>query len=120
MGGKEGVKASESPALCFSNTRPSLPLSQSIATTASQTHDLIAVTIVHRVGTVPVGDASVIIAASSPHRSDALAAVAWAIDELKARVPIWKKELSVGGGVWKENAEARALVEAARKRGEVS
>lgn len=73
-------------------------------------------TLVHRVGTVPVGDASVVIAAASPHRADALAAVAWAIDELKARVPVWKKEFFVGGGVWKENAEARALVEAARRR----
>ena len=62
-----------------------------------------------------VGDASVVIAASSPHRAPALAAVAWAIDELKARVPIWKKEMFVGGGVWQENAEGRARVEAARR-----
>ena len=71
----------------------------------------------HRVGVVEVGDASVVIAASSPHRAPALAAVAWAIDELKARVPIWKKELFVGGGVWQENAEGRARVEAARRGG---
>lgn len=69
----------------------------------------------HRLGPVDVGDASVIIAASSPHRRAALAAVAWAIDELKARVPIWKKELFVGGGVWQENAEARALLEAGKR-----
>jgi len=37
-------------------------------------------------------------------------AVHWAIDELKATVPIWKKEMFVDGGVWKENAESRALL----------
>ena len=40
---------------------------------------------------VPIGEASVVIAVSSPHRCDALDAVHWAIDTLKATVPIWKK-----------------------------
>lgn len=44
-------------------------------------------------------------------------AVSWAIDELKATVPIWKKEYFVGGGVWKENAEARRLIEGAKRTG---
>ena len=90
-------------------------LSQRIATTAAARHALTAVTIVHRVGVVEVGEASVVIAASSPHRRPALDAVAWAIDELKASVPIWKKEHFVGGDVWQENAEARARIEAARR-----
>lgn len=90
------------------------PTFQAIAETASTRWDLVAITIAHRVGTVTVGQASVAIAASSPHRADALAAVAWAIDELKATVPIWKREVFVGGEVWQENAEARARVDAAR------
>lgn len=44
-------------------------------------------------------------------------AVSWAIDELKATVPIWKKEVFVGGGVWKENEEGRRMIEAARRKG---
>lgn len=62
--------------------------------------------ILHRIGDVPIGGASVIIAVSSPHRKDALEACAWLIDELKATVPIWKKESYVlGGAQWKQNAE---------------
>lgn len=72
----------------------------------------------HRTGVVGVGDASVAIAASSPHRADALAAVAWAIDELKATVPIWKKEVFVGGAVWQENAENRLLARSGGQGGE--
>lgn len=48
--------------------------------------------LVHRVGLVPLGDASVAIAVSSPHRQDAFAAGQWLIDTLKQVVPIWKKE----------------------------
>lgn len=62
--------------------------------------------ILHRVGEVPVGGASVIIATSSPHREASLAATAWLIDELKATVPIWKKEsYKDGHPQWKENKE---------------
>ena len=80
-------------------TPPAAP-PQSIAHTATSRWDLVAITIAHRVGTVAVGQASVAVAASSPHRADALAAVAWAIDELKATVPIWKREVFVGGEVF--------------------
>ena len=38
-------------------------------------------------------------------------ATAWLIDELKAKAPIWKKEVYEGGKVWKENAESRALLQ---------
>ena len=48
---------------------------------------------VHILGDCPVGDASVILACSSPHRRDALHCVEFLIDELKARVPIWKLEV---------------------------
>ncbi|XP_017144535.1 molybdopterin synthase catalytic subunit isoform X2 [Drosophila miranda] len=55
--------------------------------------DLKHILIYHRLGTVPENEASVVIAASAPHRSAALKAVTFAIDQLKSRVPIWKKEL---------------------------
>jgi molybdopterin synthase catalytic subunit len=47
---------------------------------------------VHRLGRVDVGDVSVAIAVSCPHRADSIAACHWLIDELKSQVPIWKKE----------------------------
>lgn len=109
--------------------------------------EVIAVAIFHRLGSVPAGEASVIIAVSSPHRKDAIGensfpfstvfgvcsndvcirlfavsyfwhvsyrwsnVFSWAdschfvIDELKARVPIWKRECYEDGSVWKQNAE---------------
>jgi len=60
----------------------------------------------HRTGVVPIGEASVEIAVSSAHRREALESVHFAIDELKARVPIWKKEVYEGdAAAWKQNAE---------------
>ena len=59
-----------------------------------------AVAIVHRVGVVPIGEASVAIAVSSAHRDAAFRACRFAIDRLKEIVPIWKKEHYVGGQVW--------------------
>ncbi len=63
-------------------------------------HDLCEVAIHHRIGRVSVGETSVVIAVSSPHRADALAACREAIDELKVTVPLWKKELYEGGEEW--------------------
>eukprot|EP00537_Pseudo-nitzschia_pungens_P002156 CAMPEP_0172363106 /NCGR_PEP_ID=MMETSP1060-20121228/6552_1 /TAXON_ID=37318 /ORGANISM="Pseudo-nitzschia pungens, Strain cf. cingulata" /LENGTH=174 /DNA_ID=CAMNT_0013085771 /DNA_START=67 /DNA_END=591 /DNA_ORIENTATION=+ len=62
---------------------------------------------VHILGVCPVGKASVILACSSPHRRDALHCIEFLIDELKARVPIWKRECYEGDeeSVWKENIE---------------
>ncbi len=63
--------------------------------------------IVHRVGVVPVGQVSVVIATSAPHRDTAYAASRFAIDTLKNTVPIWKREVYEDGSVWKANQEAR-------------
>lgn len=62
---------------------------------------------VHILGDCPVGKASVILTCSSPHRRAALHCVEFLIDELKARVPIWKREVYEGDeqSVWKENIE---------------
>ncbi len=56
----------------------------------------------HRTGRLEIGDASVIIAVSSPHRADAIEACHYAIDRLKSIVPIWKKEVFEGGEEWLE------------------
>jgi molybdopterin synthase catalytic subunit len=58
------------------------------------------VAMAHRTGSVPVGEASVAIAVSAPHRTEAFAACHWLIDRLKEIVPIWKKEHYRGGQVW--------------------
>lgn len=62
---------------------------------------------VHVLGDCPVGQASVIVAASSPHRRDSIHCVEYLINELKARVPIWKLEVYEGddSSLWKENME---------------
>ena len=63
-------------------------------------YDLCEVAITHRVGRVAIGELSVVIAVSAPHRTDALAACKEAIDTLKERVPLWKKEVYEGGEEW--------------------
>ena len=63
-------------------------------------HDLCAVAIHHRVGRVELGEASVVIAVSAPHRQAALEACREAIDTLKETVPLWKKEVYEGGEEW--------------------
>jgi len=70
-----------------------------------QKWNLMNIAIVHRIGEVPIREASVIIVISSEHRSEALEAVHFAIDELKATVPVWKKEYYENGEVWKQNSE---------------
>lgn len=61
---------------------------------------LIDARIVHRLGTVRAGDNIVFIAAGAEHRAPALEACRWLIDELKERVPIWKKEITPTGDSW--------------------
>ncbi|HEY1584110.1 MAG TPA: molybdopterin converting factor subunit 1 [Polyangia bacterium] len=60
----------------------------------------VRVAIVHRVGTLAVGDVAVVIAASAPHRAAAFDACRAAIDRLKESVPIWKKEIAEDGEEW--------------------
>lgn len=61
------------------------------------------IAIAHRTGRVEIGEASVIVAVSAPHRREALAACAYGIDRLKAVLPVWKKEVFADGEVWREN-----------------
>ncbi|CAI5743595.1 unnamed protein product [Peronospora destructor] len=68
--------------------------------------EVVGVALFHRLGVVKVAEASVIVAVSSPHRQEALAACSFAIDTLKAMVPIWKSEQYQGDErMWKENVE---------------
>ena len=64
--------------------------------------DVIDVAIHHRVGALAVGEPSVVIAVSAPHRAQAFDACRYAIDRLKEIAPIWKKEHSPDGAVWVE------------------
>jgi molybdopterin synthase catalytic subunit len=63
-----------------------------IAEAALERHGLCAVAVEHRVGDVPLSEASVVVAASAPHRAEAFAGAREVIDEVKARAPIWKRE----------------------------
>lgn len=78
---------------------------KSICSSARSSWNLDSIAIVHRLGPVPVGETSVFIAVSSVHRADGLDACKFMIDEVKASVPIWKKEVYTNGEVWKENSE---------------
>jgi molybdopterin synthase catalytic subunit/molybdopterin converting factor small subunit len=71
-----------------------------LAAKLTERHGLSGVSIHHRVGRVDIGEASVVIAVSAPHRAEALAACKEAIDELKVSVPLWKKEVYEGGEEW--------------------
>jgi molybdopterin synthase catalytic subunit len=74
---------------------------------AQDTYSVRRIVAVHKLGDCPVGKASVIIFVSSPHRQASLDATSFLINELKARVPIWKREVYEGDedSVWKENIE---------------
>ena len=72
-----------------------------LAAQAHQQWQLVNVAIVHRLGNVPLGEASVAIAVSSAHRANAFEAGRWLIDTLKVEVPIWKREhWSDGSSEW--------------------
>ena len=66
------------------------------------------VAIAHRTGRLEIGEASVVIAVSCPHRAEAFEACRYAIDHLKESVPIWKKEFATDGDSWIEGAEAHS------------
>jgi molybdopterin synthase catalytic subunit/molybdopterin converting factor small subunit len=73
-----------------------------ILTDIHEHHQLEAIAAEHRVGSVPLGEASVVVAAASAHRAEAFAAAREAIDRIKAEAPIWKRELEGGEGRWAE------------------
>jgi molybdopterin synthase catalytic subunit/molybdopterin converting factor small subunit len=56
----------------------------------------------HRIGTLEIGEASLLVAVSSPHRKECFEAAHWCVDRIKEVVPVWKKEHWAGGGAWVE------------------
>lgn len=78
-----------------------------IASSVRTRHGLKAIAVVHRLGTVPVGEESILIAVSSPHRKEAWLAGEECLEEVKARAEIWKLERFVDdeGGVWRANRD---------------
>ena len=65
---------------------------------------ILKVAAVHRTGSLSIGEEAVVVAVSSAHRADAFPAARYVIDELKARVPVWKKEHWAGGAEWVSGA----------------
>ena len=76
------------------------PMLRRLGAELTEKHGLIAVAIHHRVGRVEIGEPSVVIAVSAPHRAAALDACREAIDTLKGTIPLWKKEVYAGGEEW--------------------
>jgi molybdopterin converting factor subunit 1 len=67
------------------------------------------VAMAHRTGRLEVGEPSVVVSVSSPHRAEAIAACKWGIDRLKETVPIWKKEHATDGSYWIEGDSAEPI-----------
>jgi len=85
-----------------------LPLLREIADEAKRRWHVTDVRIVHRLGRMEIGETSVAIAVSAPHRGEAFEACRYAIDTLKRTVPIWKKEFYADGAVWLQGPGAPA------------
>jgi MoaE-MoaD fusion protein len=68
------------------------------------------VAMAHRTGRLEIGEASVVVSVSCPHRAEAIAACKWGIDRLKESVPIWKKEHAADGTYWIEGDEAKPIL----------
>lgn len=62
--------------------------------------------VTHRIGSIPIGESSIFIAAGTPHRPEAFEACRWLIDTIKETVPIWKRETTEDGEVWIEGDRA--------------
>lgn len=98
--GKEGVTHLEYEAYA-EQVEPKIA---EIVAEARSRWPVVAVAAVHRVGSLRVGEASVGVAVSSAHRTEAFPAARYVIDEVKTRAPIWKKEHWPGGADWVEGA----------------
>lgn len=79
----------------------------SIAQSVRERHSLTAISMVHRLGVVPIGDESILIAVSAPHRQAAWKGGEEALEECKEKVEVWKLEEFGGeeGGVWRANKD---------------
>ena len=85
-----------------------LPVMEQIATEMLEKWPGCRVAIVHRTGVVAIGEPSVVIAVGTGHRAECYEASRYAIEALKQRVPVWKKEVYEDGSAWKANAPGPA------------
>ena len=87
----------------------------SIAKAVREKHDLTAISLVHRLGVCPIGEESILIAVSAPHRQAAWKGGEEALEECKEKVEVWKMEEFGGeeGGVWRANRDGVAGVKLA-------
>src|SRR5687767_12202642 len=83
------------------------PAIERIVAEAIERHGLCAAAAEHRIGTVPLSEPSVAVAASAPHRGEAFGGAREIIDRIKAEAPIWKKEVEGGEARWVEGARPR-------------
>lgn len=92
----------------FYEAHPTMAISEleRVRRLALQTWELTGVAIAHRTGRLEIGEISVMIAVSAPHRAAAFEACRYIIDTLKVTVPIWKKEFCTDGETWIEGPEA--------------
>jgi molybdopterin synthase catalytic subunit len=108
-------RASAGAIVCFQGTTRDVPQLEyeaygemaeeriaAILTDCMARHGLEAAAAEHRIGTVPLGEASVVVAVSAPHREQAFAGAREAIDRIKAEAPIWKREVDATGSRWVE------------------
>jgi molybdopterin synthase catalytic subunit len=79
-------------------------LAEVVGEARSHWTDLGAVAVHHRIGTVELGEPTVVVAVSSPHRLEAFEAAKYLIDTVKNCVPMWKREVWEGGSAWSEEA----------------
>mmetsp|Transcript_27787 Transcript_27787/g.68689 ORF Transcript_27787/g.68689 Transcript_27787/m.68689 type:complete len:149 (+) Transcript_27787:473-919(+) len=79
-------------------------LLKEIAAECGAKYGLLYVRVVHALGDVPIGDASVLVQVLSPHRKESFEATAEIMNKLKSKVPIWKQEVWEDGATWKDGA----------------
>lgn len=84
-----------------------LPRMREIADAAIERHGLCAAAVEHRVGAVALGEPSVIVAVSAPHRGEAFAGAREIIDRVKAEAPIWKREVQAEAARWATGSQPR-------------
>lgn len=100
---RQYTKGRETEYLVYEAYEPmALSEMEKLIKSAKEQFEIANVGIVHRLGKMEIGQTSVVISVSSPHRRAAFAACEWLIKELKRTVPIWKKEVYADGEIWIE------------------
>lgn len=83
-----------------------IPVMRAIGTEIVERWPGARISMVHRTGEVPISEPTVVIAVATPHRAACYEASRYALEQLKARVPVWKKEIYEDGSAWKANTPA--------------